>query len=99
MRIDDSEFRKDTIGLLKEFLEDANSSRSVAETVKVYKSIYGKNTVKHITYLLDCIDTNYVTITNNDAKLFDGYVPTPLELYEDFVETFWLHSKKSADAE
>ena len=37
--------------------------------------------------MLDNIDTNYVTVTNADVKLFDnGYIPTPLELYEDFVK-------------
>ena len=37
--------------------------------------------------MLDNIDTNYVTVTNSDAKLFkNGYIPTPLELVEDIVK-------------
>jgi len=83
--IDMSEYSKKSIKLLKEFIEDANYCRSVSETVKIYKNIYGKSQTKRILYLFDNIDTNYVTVTNADAKLFSrGGIPTPLELYEDF---------------
>ena len=60
-------------------------SRSSAETIREYKNISGKTEVKRILYMLDNIDTNYVTVTNSDVKLFkDGYIPTPIELYNDF---------------
>lgn len=37
--------------------------------------------------MFDDIDTNYVTVTNADAKHFDsGYIPTPYELYKEFME-------------
>lgn len=86
-RIDMSGYKPEKIELLKEFLTTANESRSVIEAVKVFKSLYGRKKMKKIIFLLDCIDTNYVTITNTDAKLFDrGYIPTPLELYNDFIE-------------
>ncbi|MBQ4515914.1 MAG: hypothetical protein II978_03890 [Clostridia bacterium] len=86
-RIDKSGFKPENINILKEFIEDANNSRSVAETVKTYKDIYGKKEVNRILFMLDLIDTNYVTVTNTVKKLFDnGYIPTPLELYQDFVK-------------
>ena len=86
-RIDMSEYKPETIKLLKEFIVEANECRSVVETVKIYKSIYGKKKVKKILWMLDNIDTNYVTVTNSDAKLFEnGYIPTPLELVEDIVK-------------
>ncbi len=86
-RIDKSGFKPENINILKEFIEDANNSRSVAETVKIYKGIYGKKEVNRILFMLDLIDTNYVTITNAVKKLFDNsYIPTPLELYQDFVK-------------
>lgn len=82
-----SEYSKKSIRLLKEFIEDANNFRSASETIKLYKCIYSKNTIKWILDLFDNINTNYVTITNADAKLFGrGGIPTPLELYEDVVE-------------
>lgn len=49
------------------------------ETIKLYKCIYSKNITKRILDLFDDINTNYVTITNADAKLFNhGDIPTPL---------------------
>jgi len=84
-RIDMSGYKKENIEILKEFIKDANMSRSSAETIREYKNIYGKTEVKRILYMLDNIDTNYVTVTNSDVKLFkDGYIPTPIELYNDF---------------
>ena len=86
-RIDGSGYKPENINLLKEFIGDSNESRSVAETFRIYKNIYGKTEVKRIVFMLDNIDTNYVTVTNADVKLFDnGYIPTPLELYEEFVK-------------
>lgn len=84
-RVDNSGYKPENINLLKEFLREANASRSVAETFKIYKNIYGKKELKRLIFMLDNIDTNYVTITNTDGKLFDnGYIPTPLELYKEF---------------
>ena len=84
-RIDNSGYKSENISLLKEFIKDANESRSVALTFNLYKKIYGKTETKRIVFMLDNIDTNYVTVTNNDIKLFDnGYIPTPFELYKEF---------------
>ena len=86
-RVDYSEYKPNNIELLKEFLKECNESRSVADTVKLYKNIYGKSEVKRIIFMLDNIETNYLTVTNADKKLFDnGYIPTPLELYEEFMK-------------
>ena len=82
-KIDESGYRLENIELLKKFLKDSNESRSVAETLKEYKNQYGNSAGKHIVELLDRIQTNYVTVTNSDVKLFDnGYIPTPYELYK-----------------
>ena len=37
---------------IKEFIGEANESRSVAETVNIYKSIYGKKKVKKSEFIL-----------------------------------------------
>jgi len=85
-KIEMSEFKKKNIELMKEFIEDANTLRSAFEAVKFYTEAYGKKEVKRILYLFDHIDTNYVTATNADAKLFNkSYIPTPIELYNDTV--------------
>ena len=82
-RIDMSGYKAEKKELLKEFVETANTFRSAAETVKVYKSTDGKKQVKKIIFMMDMIDTNYVTITSDTARLFEnGYVPTPIELFE-----------------
>lgn len=86
-RIDRSGYKPENIKLLKEFVEDSNEARSVAKTYKIYKNIYGKTEVKRIIFMLDNIDTNYVTVTNADVKLFeDNYIPTPLELYKEITK-------------
>ena len=37
--------------------------------------------------MLDDIGTNYVMVINADVKLFNsGYIPTPYELYKEFME-------------
>ena len=41
-----SEYRTKVIKLLKDFLRDCNTSRSVADTLKTYKKIYGKEKAK-----------------------------------------------------
>lgn len=86
-RISDSGYYPENIKLLCEFIRDCNESRSVAETVKIYKSLYGKKEVKRIIYMLNNIDTSYVTVAHSDEKLFDnGYIPTPLELFHEFMK-------------
>ncbi len=86
-RIDNSGYKRENINLLKEFITDCNESRSVAKTFNVYKNIYGKSKAKCIIFMLDNIDTNYVTVPASDAKLFDGsYIPTPYELFVDSVK-------------
>lgn len=82
-RIDMSGYKTEKKELLKEFVETANTFRSAAEAVKIYKSIDGKKQVKKIIFMLNMIETNYVTITTDTARLFEnGYVPTPIELFE-----------------
>lgn len=86
-RISDSGYYPDNIALLSEFIRDCNESRSVAKTIKTYKSIYGKKEVKRIIYMLDNIETSYVTVSHSDEKLFNnGYIPTPLELFKEFMK-------------
>ena len=88
-RIDHSGYKAENISLLKEFVKDCNEARSVAETFRIYKNIYGKKEAKRIIFMLDNIDTSCVTVTNSDVKLFNnGYIPTPIELYNDFVKWF-----------
>lgn len=85
-RVDMSSYKPENKELLKEFIEKANNSRSASDTFCVYKNIYGKKEAKRILFMLDEIETNYVTATNADVKLFkDGYIPTLIELYEDNV--------------
>ena len=85
-KIEMSGYRTENIEIMKDFIEEANLSRSAGKTVDLFKNYLGKKEVKRILYMFELIDTNYVTITNEDAKVFpDGYIPTPLELYEDFV--------------
>lgn len=86
-RIDLSEYKSKNIALLKEFVKDANESRSVAKTLNLYKTVIGDTKVNRIIYMLDNIDTNFVTVTNSDVRLFDNsYIPTPLELYKEFAK-------------
>lgn len=82
-RVDMSGFSPENIKVLREFIETVNILRSSAEAVKIYKSTDGKKEVKRIIFMLDMIDTNYVTITGDTAKRFKNeYVPTPIELFE-----------------
>ena len=86
-RIDAGGYKPENTELLKEFVKDSNESRSVAETFRIYKNIYGKKEAKRILFMLDNIETNCVTVTNADAKLFyGGNIPTALELYNDYRE-------------
>lgn len=82
-RIDMSGYKTEKKELLKEFVETANTFRCAAEAVKIYISTDGKKQVKKIIFMLNMIETNYVTITTDTARLFEnGYVPTPIELFE-----------------
>ena len=85
--IDMGELRSNTIKLMKEFIEYSNESRSVAKAYDFYKQALGKSGTKRLLYLFDLIDTNYVTITNKDYKIFGNqYIPTPMDLYNDFKD-------------
>ena len=82
-RIDMSGYKAENIKMLKEFAETANTFRSAAEAVKIYKSTEGKKEVNRMIFMLNEIDTNYVTATNEAVKLFKNeYIPTPMELFE-----------------
>ena len=51
----------------------------------MYRESLGKKEVNRIIWMLTNIDTSFVTATSEVVKLFDrGYIPTPLELYEDW---------------
>ena len=45
-----------------------------------------KRKQKKIIEQLDNIETSFVTVTAKDEKIFNNYIPTPLELYKEFVE-------------
>ncbi len=82
-RIDMGEYKPENTELLKEFIRYANETRSVAEAVCLYRKFLSKKEVNRIIWMLSNIETNYVTATTEVVKLFDnGYIPTPLELYE-----------------
>lgn len=85
--IDRSGYTPKKIKLLKEFIGDCNECRSVAEVLKKYSKIYDTKTFSKIVYMLNIIDTNYVTVTNEAMKLFgDKYIPTPLNLYKECIK-------------
>ena len=67
--------------ILKDFLDFANNVRSADKAYEAYCAAHGKKEARKILSKFDYIDTSYVTITNRDAKLFDGeYIPHPLDL-------------------
>ena len=77
-------YRPENTELLKEFIEYANNTRSVAGAISTYKKWMDKKAVNRMIWMLSNIETNYVTATTEVVKLFDyGYIPTPLELYEE----------------
>ena len=86
-KIDMSGFSNKTMQFMKEFIEEANESRSAAKAYSLYKQIYRNPKIKGMFDLFDDIDTNYVTVTNKDEKLFGFRIPTPMELYHDFKNT------------
>ncbi len=84
-RIDMGEYNPENTELLKEFIKNANETRSVAEAICLYREFLSKKEVNRIIWMLSNIETNYVTATTEVVKLFDnGYITTPLELYEDW---------------
>ena len=59
--------------------------RSAANAISIYKQWMTKKAVNRMIWMLINIETCYVTVTTEVVKLFDnGYIPTPLELYEDW---------------
>lgn len=80
-RIDMSEYRRDTIKKLKEFLSKCNECRSAAKAFEYYK----KTDMGYIIKLLNNIETNYVTVTKDVRQILGDYIPTPLELYKAFA--------------
>ena len=84
-KIDMSGFGHKKIEFMKEFVEDANKARSAWEMYRWYKQHYGVSKIKRILGLFEDIDTNYVTVTTRDDKLFFE-IPTPMELYEEFKD-------------
>ena len=84
-RIEMGEYKPGNTELLKEFIEYANNTRSVADAISIYKKWMDKKAVNRMIWMLSNIETNYVTATTNVVKLFNrGYIPTPLELYEEW---------------
>ena len=86
-RIDMGEYKPENAELLKEFIEYSNHFRSAAKAVSIYRECSGKKEVNRIIWMLSNIETNYITATTEVVKLFDnGYIPTPLELYEEWCK-------------
>lgn len=86
-RIDMGEYKPENAELLKEFIEYSNHFRSAAKAVSMYRECSGKKEVNRIIWMLSNIETNYITATTEVVKLFDnGYIPTPLELYEEWCK-------------
>ena len=70
---------------LEEYLEIANLERSTAEADRRYRMTDGKKELKRIKFMFENINTNYVTVTARDAKVFaKEYIPTLMELYETY---------------
>ena len=84
-RIERSGYGKKSVEVLKEFVKGCNESRNAEGTLIEYKYAHGNNKLKQILSMLNDIETSYVTVPNRDIKLFDGYIPNPLELYEEYV--------------
>lgn len=90
-RIDMGEYKPESTELLKEFIEYSNQFRSAAKAVSLHRECLGKKEVNRIIWMLNNIETNYVTATTEVVKIFDnGYIPTPLELYDDYMQKYFL---------
>ena len=86
-RIDMSNYRSENLKVLKRFIEDSNKLRSAAKAITLYSEFCDKKEINKMIWMLTNIGTCYVTATTDVVKLFDrGYIPTPLELYEDRCE-------------
>lgn len=85
-RIEQSGYRPENVDIMKDFISEANEARDASEAAAMFRNIYGKKELKRILWMFDNIDTNYVTVTNADAKLFEnGYIPLPIDLYKEFI--------------
>ena len=81
------EYRSENKDILKVFIENSNRFRSAAKAITLYREFFDKKDVNRIIWMLSNIDTNFVTATTEVVKLFDrGYIPTPLELYEEWCD-------------
>lgn len=86
-RISQSDFKPKDKENLCDFIMDINASRSAAVTIRNFKE-WDKDATNKILYMLSEIDVNYVTATKEDIKEFrGGYIPTPLELFNEFVRS------------
>ena len=84
-RIAQSEYGKDTKNLLWDFVQIANTVRSVSKTIEKFKKYHSKKEINKILILLNDIDVNPITATKEDLKKFDcGYIPSLIELYKEF---------------
>ncbi len=86
-RISFSEFKPLNQERMTEFIEKANNFNSAFKAIEDLKETYTKKELDKILHLFDIIDTSYITVTTRDIKEFqNGYIPNPLELYEDFMK-------------
>ena len=86
-RIDMSDYRSENLKVLKNFIEDSNKLRSAAKAITLFKEFFNKKDVYKIIWMLSNIETAYITVTTDTVKLFNrGYIPTPLDLYEEWCE-------------
>ena len=80
-----SGYKPENCKALEEYLEKANLERSTAEADRRYRMTDGKKELKRIKFMFENINTNYVTVTARDAKVFaKEYIPTLMELYETY---------------
>ena len=86
-KIDMCEYHSENKDILKKFIEFSNRFRSAAKAITLYKEFFDRKEVNRILWMLSNIDVSYVTTTTEVVKLFDrGYIPTPLELYEEWCD-------------
>lgn len=86
-RIDMGEYHPQNKEILKKFIEISNRFRSAAKAIILYREFFNRKEVSRILWMLSNIDVSFVTATTEVVKLFDrGYIPTPLELYEEWCD-------------
>ncbi len=84
-RIAKSEYGKKTKKLLWDFVEHANTVRSVSKAIENFNKYHSKKKINEMLLLLNDIDVNPITVTKEDLKKFDcGYIPSLIELYKEF---------------